>query len=647
MTLKQLAERLNYHREFYYNGTVLNPPAWLVGEEPISDDEYDDLCSEIAAIDPNHPSLQEVGNVTGGDVKHENRMGSLAKVKKIEDLKEWYKKYALTSNKIWIMPKYDGASLGIRYDKIMKLAATRGNGNVGCDVTANTKVIKNVPSKIIGKKEIRGEALMAISVFNRLNSLGQDLKNVRNAASGSLKQEDPTISAQRDLSFVAYDLIDDVERDTYAQVLEDLTGLGFDIGYSARSFVIKNGDFSEVEAYLQKFQEDRKNKKFDYAMDGVVVALDSLKDQHKAGWSNNGHHPNGKIAFKFDPEKKQTKVLGYTLQVGKTGRLTPVGNLEPVDLDGSEVSNATFHNFGTIIQYGLFAGAVVNVVKANDVIPYVQYKKVITPVFETFGAGNYYPKCPCCGSATVFDGVNLWCENEDCEARLSAKILHFFRITETLRIGEVTVQKLISDGLVTRLQDLFDEHRMTIPNIAKALGSSKLDSREAEVVFDALATVRNLPFNVFIEALGISKVGTNTSKKLASYYKTPENMLDTVNYDTIVNFDDIGPVTAKSIITSLEKRQEEIVFLAYKIGIVLKVATGNSLDGKSFLFTGTLSKPRKHFEDIVESNGGKLSGSVNKKLNYLIVGEDSGSKLTKAQAMGVPCLTEEEFLAML
>jgi len=652
MTLEQLVERLNYHRDYYYNGEPpSDAPVWLQGEPPISDDEFDDLFNEVQRLDPSNPAVNDVGsvNVTGGDVKHESRMGSLSKVKKIEDIKEWFNKYAKISKKIWILPKYDGVSLKILFrNGNFELSSTRGTGLVGKNVSASAKGVKTIPSNLQESvtADIRGEIVMPRSVFQRLNEIEiragrEPFKNVRNAASGSLKQEDSSISASRGLVFYAYDILSDYDFDTYSLKIEFLKKLGFDTG-KMRSFEVIGNDFSEIEAYLSEFNGKRKD--LDFATDGAVIVLDSLEDQENAGWSSNNHHPNGKLAFKFESEKKQTKVLGYKLQVGKTGRIIPVGIIEPVEIDGSLISNPTFHNFGTMLQYGLFKGAVVNVKKANDVIPYVEYKKVVSPVFEKFENGEY-PRCPCCGSITEFDGVNLWCRNDDCSERFESKIIHFLKTTGCLNIGEKTVQALINSGLVKKLPDLFDD-RLDTACIAKALCNSDPNAREAQIVTEAIGKIKNIPMNVFIESLSIPNVGTGTSKMLASVYPDIETFLKTASYEKLVSLSDIGPTTAESIVKAVNYRSDEIRSLASKIGIIVKKLVSSRFDGKSFLFTGTLSQGRKVYEKIVEDNGGKLSGSVSKTLDYLVVGEAAGSKLEKAKKLGVKTLTETEFMTM-
>lgn len=677
MELKELVERLNYHRDLYYKGKVTNPPAWLVNEGPISDAEFDELVAEISRIDPDNEAIEDVGSASiDGDVRHENRMGSLAKKHTVAEVKDWFRTYAKNSSVIWALPKYDGVSLACRYsENRFRLAATRGNGDVGSDVTRNAEHISNIPKKIGDSYyglEVRGEAVMLRSVFDRLNEAGANFKNPRNACSGSLKHDDPLVSKERSLSFFGYDLIvsnnpylgtKPMYFKTYGDVLDYLKSLGFDTGIT-KKFCIQNQDFSEVENWLEKFNRERKN--FDYQTDGVVFVLDNIEDQREAGWSNNLHHPNGKIAFKFPPESKETELLGYRLQVGKTGKITPVADIRPVMLDGSEIEGPTLHNFGNILTKGLFAGAVVSVVKANDVIPYIQKVIKPSPIYykiqnaqdqyerDGYVTGPYIvyngkiipnlPLCPCCGMETEFDGVNLWCKNPDCSARLESKVLHFLKTVDCLNVGEKTVEALVKSGYVKTLADLVKPS--SVKDIAVAIGSSSTDSREAEIVYEALKGIKNLSLCVFIESLGIANCAKGTSNNLANKFKTLEAFMAT-DYNTLIAMADIGPTTAASIVSNICDRKTEILSLAERIGIKEEKLDSNKLDGKKFLITGTLSKERKVFENMIKANGGVVAGSVSKTLDYLIVGEDAGSKLAKAEKLGVKILTESEFLAML
>lgn len=642
MTLENLVERLNYHRELYYKGFVDNAPAWLDGEPPISDDEFDDLVEEIKKLDPQNPAIVSVGSVSGGDVVHTNRMGSLAKVKVFDDLRAWIKTYASESKIVWVLPKYDGLSLKSVYKKgDFNLAATRGNGEVGENVSTNASRIRGVLPKAGDKNlEVRGEVVMLRSVFNALNEAEiakgfEPFKNPRNAASGSLKNGDPNVCEQRKLDFFAYDVAEGIDGfKNYGQVLDFLNRLGFNTG-TAYSFEINAKGLEALEAYLTHFGKNRNS--LDYATDGAVIILDSLEDQKKAGWSSDMHHPNGKIAFKFEPEQKVTKISGIRYQVGKTGKIVPVAELEPVDLDGSMVSNVTLHNIANVTNNGLGVGAEIVVVKANDIIPYVKH------VIKRSDKTELPSHCPCCDTLVRYDAVNGWCDNNDCNARLEAKILHFLKTVECLGIGEKTVQALIRAGLVKNLKDLFS-NEMSIENIAYALGNSDPNAREAEIVFNAIHAVKDLSFSTFIESLGIQHVGKGTSRKLAGEFETPDRFISEIDYENLIKMDDIGEKTATSICESVKNRRDEILELARKIGIKQKVLSSNTLSGKSFLFTGTLSKPRKQFEEMVLSNGGSLNGSVSKTLDYLVVGEDAGSKLAKAQKLGVKTLTEIEFL---
>jgi len=643
--LQKLVERLNYHREFYYNGTVKNAPAWLAGEDQISDAEFDGLVEAIAETDPNHPSIQEVGGVTAdGDVVHKSRMASLAKVKKIEDINAWVKKYAVSSPIVWLLPKYDGLSCGIRYDcNKIDLAATRGDGTTGKLVTANVKAIKDVPNNKngLGNLEFRGEVVMPVSVFKTLNENGAGFKNPRNAASGSLKNDDPNVTASRGLSFFCYDIVDAREQlgfETFTQIQQYIKDCGFNSGLAFRVDTSVKG---ALETALKDFEKMRPG--LDFQTDGAVLVLDSLADQNNAGWSNNMHHPNGKIAYKFESPSVTTTIRGYRLQVGKTGKVTPVADIDPVEIDGSTLQGPTLHNFANMIKNGFFEGAVITVKKANDVIPYIDPTKTVKPVFKDI---KEYPVCPCCGNQLRYDGVNLWCDNLDCQARLESKLLHFISITNCLNVGEKTVQALVNSKSVTSIKTLLSKD-LTTGRIAKALGNGDSNAREAQIVREALDEIKGLDLATFFESLAIPNVGKGTSKMLANVFKSVESFVNTCSYDKLIGLDDIGPTTAASIMSAIKNRGQEFLDLLEMIGIKEKRVSGNRLEGKSFLFTGTLSKPRKIFENLVEANGGVLKGSVSKGLDYLIVGEDAGSKTAKAEKLGIPTISEQDFMEML
>lgn len=650
MTNEQKIQRLKYHQELYYNGFVENTPEWLESESPLSDTEYDELFDEVKSFAPNDPVITGVGSENKKNtVKHTVRMGSLSKVKGINDLKAWHKKYAQNSKSIVIMPKIDGLSLSVRYvlSRINE-AATRGDGVKGESVKAKTGYINGCPETLKEPNrnvEIRGEVVLPLSTFNELNRNGAGLLNPRNAASGSLKQDSDSVTESRGLKFWAYDIFGQYSTQTEKlKALSKIEGLNVPDWYS----VDYDGDddlfWKEVEAYIDCFEKNIRPT-LDFATDGLVIALNSIQDQEDAGWAASMHHPFGKIAYKFKPEEKETEILNYHLQVGKTGRVIPVAEIRPVIIDGVEVSCPTLHNFGNMVKNGLFPGAVVKVIRANDVIPYI--KEIIKPEFLDINKNltNAYPACPCCGSETTFDGVNLWCKNDDCSARKASRIIHFIKTVECLNVGKETINRMINSGCVKSLVDLVTPS--SVSEVSKWMGSAKTDSREAEIVYKALKGIRNVPLNVFIESLGIENVGKNTSKNLASVYKSLHGFVNNANLNDLLAMADIGPVTARSIMTYLLENQKDILKLGEVVGISIQKKASKKLSGISFLFTGTLSQPRKYFESLVESNDGTISGSVSKNLDYLVVGEDSGSKLAKAQKLGVKTITEKELLDMI
>ncbi|MCK9154797.1 MAG: hypothetical protein M0P12_01645 [Paludibacteraceae bacterium] len=517
------------------------------------------------------------------------------------------------------------------------------HNSTGKDVTANVRVISNLPKNkgSLLDAEFRGEVIMPVNVFKELNNKGAGFKNPRNAASGSLKNDDPAVTASRGLSFFCYDIVDAYQNlmmETFSQVMQEIKEFGFDSGLAFRVDTSVEG---ALETALKKFEKMRPN--LDFQTDGAVLVLDSLKDQNNAGWSNNMHHPNGKIAYKFESPSATTTIRGYRLQVGKTGKVTPVADIDPVEIDGSTLQGPTLHNWANVVNNGLFEGAVITVKKANDVIPFIDKDKIIKPVFKSITS---LPDCPCCGMPLRYDGVNLWCDNVDCQARLESKLLHFISTVNCLNVGEQTIKALIDSKAVASIKTLISKD-LTVARIAKAFGNPDSNAREAQIVREALDTVKNLDIATFIESLAIPNVGKGTSKMLANVFKTVQNFVSDCSYDKLICLDDIGPTTAESIMKSIKTRGHEFLELSEMIGIVEKKASGNKLEGKSFLFTGTLSKPRKFFEGLVESNGGNLKGSVSKGLDYLIVGEDAGKKKDLATKLNIKMINEDEFMDMI
>ena len=639
--LQELINLRNYHRELYYNGRADPSDFGLADDEPeISDAEYDLMEKEIKGLSDAQKAdvkvLSEVGP-KDGEVRHASRMGSLAKIHDLEAFKVWYRKYARKSASVWALPKYDGLSLSERYENNRAfVAATRGDGETGADVTKAAVESGIMPSRIpeSGVVEFRGEAVMLKSVFNRLNAAGAGFKNPRSAASGSLKRSS---GGERGLSFFCYSVLGK-EFKTFSEMRDFISSCGFNPGTGER-IDIGNGDFSGIEKFIVKASEGRAG--LDYQIDGIVFVLEDLEDHDTAGWSSDGHHPNSRIAYKFPPSVCQTEITGYRLQVGKTGRIIPVADIKPVEIDGSTVESPTLHNVANMINNGLFPGAVVHVCKANDIIPYIDPAKIVKKVFKTadqFMAEN--GDCPCCGEKTEFDGVNLWCRNELCAARLSSRVLHFLKTVDCLNVGERAVDKLIESGYVKTLWDIVKPS--SVREVAKAIKSSSLDSREAEIIHSALSSVRNIPLAVFIESLGIPGCSKGTAKRLTAVFKDVKSLVESVTKENLLEIPDVGPVTADSIMSFIRRNGSDILVMADRIGVLSCKKSEGVLSGKSFLFTGTLSKKRKVFEDFVCGLGGTIAGSVNKDLDYLCVGETAGSKLDKARRLGIKTITETE-----
>lgn len=661
---EQLKQEAAYHAHRYY---VLDDPV-------ISDGDYDILFRRLQTFEQDHPDLvtsdsptQRVGGpLLNGfeEVQHQVPMLSIDNAMNAQEAADFARRLAsqlgMSAEELafFVEPKYDGASCSIVYEHgLLNQAASRGDGFTGENITAQVKTIRNVPLKLQGfedvpRFEVRGEVLMTKKDFLAVNeaqaAAGEKLfANPRNAAAGSLRQLDPAVTAKRALRFFGYsfgacDFGDSVLAlpSLQSERIAMLKELGFEVSTSTFS---ATGP-AEIESVFQIMATRRASLPFD--IDGVVFKLDSVALQDKAGWSSRV--PRWAIAYKFPPEEATTTLLDIDLQVGRTGAVTPVARLQPVFVGGVTVANATLHNADEIARLGVLIGDRVVVRRAGDVIP--EIVRVVTESRTGSERAFVMPTaCPVCGSAVHQEedkAVHRCTGGLNCEAQRLFAITHFAsRLALDIEgLGEGIVQKLLDADLVHRPSDLFS---LEAEVVAKLEGMGKVSAKK---LISRLAECRAPELNRFIYSLGIPNVGETTAKDLAKFFKT-WSAFSQATQGQLMQVANLGPITADNVVSffaNAENAQE-----AQKLATQVQpkeVQVSDSAQifaGLTFVITGTLSLPREVFKERIEAAGGKVSGSVSKKTSYLLAGAEAGSKLTKAEELGVAVLSEEAFEALM
>ncbi len=637
---------------------------YYVEEDPyLSDFEYDKLFAELRELEEKHPLLktadsptQRVGSVSEKffSHKHKYRLYSLDNTYNYEDLKSWYEKIQKEFNEpveLVCELKIDGLAIALTYDKgIFTLGVTRGDGVTGENITNNLKTIKAIPLKLFEEKsvEVRGEIYMPKTSFERLNE--ENLKNgekvfanPRNAASGSLRQLDSKITAQRDLSMFTYTGIFENSADTpdnHYDGMMYLKKLGFKINPNIR--LCKNAD----EAI--NFCKEWENKRFelDYATDGVVIKVNSFAQQQELGFTARA--PKWATAFKFPPEEVTTKLLDVELNVGKTGAVTPVAILTPVQLGGSVVQRASLHNFDEIKRLDVRIGDSVLIKKAAEIIPKV-IKVMETDEHDNLPVYTAPETCPCCGQKleTREQEVVLYCTNPDCPAINKEKI-NYWASKEAMdidNIGPAVIEQLYNSGFIKTPVDLY---KLTMEDFLSLEG---VKEKSASNMYEAIQKSKNNPLKRFITALSIRNVGKETADILACEYGSLENLM-AANIEELAEINGIGDKIAEEIFEYFHdekniKMLKNLEELGVKPALAPK-AVSDIFKGATFVLTGTLQNmTRDEASEIIKSHGGKTSSSVSKNTTYVLAGANAGSKLDKAQNLEIPILTENEFLEMI
>lgn len=637
-----------------------NNEAYYVFDNPkITDFEYDELFRELKNIEEEFPLLKSEDSPTqkvgGSNVKnfkeitHKYRLYSLDNSNNYDDLRRWYervhKEYESEKElELVVELKIDGLSCALSYENgELKLGATRGNGIKGENITENIRTIKSIPQKLTKplNVEIRGEVYMSISSFEKLNKENienglKEFANPRNAAAGSLRQLDSKITEKRDLKFFAYTLISEDKSlfKTHNEAMKLLSELGFDVNPNYK--LVKG--IEPVIEQCEKWETERFN--LNYATDGMVIKINDIVKQNELGFTSRA--PKWATAFKFPPEEVWTKLENIELSVGKTGAVTPVAMLTPVHLAGTIVKRASLHNFDEIERLQINIGNEVLIKKAAEIIPKVIKKRD----YEDMGVYLPPDKCPSCNAPlTRVEGeVALYCTNTlKCPAQIKGRI-EYWASKEAMDIdgiGESVVEKLFEKGLINDFADLY---KLTINDF---LQLDLVKEKSADNLYNAIQASKNPTMTKFLTALSIKLIGKETADIIANEFPTLENIKN-ASFDELIKIDGIGDKAAQSIIDYFNNENNKLILSKLeKFGVNPKGSAVEKISdifaGKTFVITGTLSRPRNYYEEKIKSLGGKTSSSVSKKTSYVLAGENPGSKFDKASSLGVIILNEQDF----
>lgn len=657
----QVEERIQYLKDEINKSNY----KYYVEENPyLSDFDYDKMFTELKELEEKYPLLktpdsptQRVGSVSEKFFSHTHkyRLYSLDNTYSAEELKKWYERVCKEYNKklqLVCELKIDGLAIALTYDKgLFTLGVTRGDGVTGENITPNLKTIKAIPLKLFEPKtlEVRGEIYMPKTSFEKLNeeSLAKGEKvfaNPRNAASGSLRQLDSKITAKRDLSMFTYTGIfedaEDKNIKTHYDGMMYLKKLGFKVNPNIRLV----DDIQGAIDYCNEWA----TKRFDlnYATDGVVIKVNDFAIQKDLGFTARA--PKWATAFKFPPEEVATKVLDIEVNTGKTGIVTPVAILEPVQLAGSTVARASLHNFDEIKRLDIRIGDTVLIKKAAEIIPKV-VKVMDTDIHESLPVVKPPKICPSCGAKLVerCGEVGLYCQNPDCGSLMCAKI-EFWASKDAMdidNVGPSLIQQLYDKKFISNPVDLY---RLTMQDLMQL---DLVKEKSAMNIYTSIQESKTKPLNRLLTALGIRHVGKETADILSEEFATLEDIKN-ADIERLANIEGIGGIIAQSIYDFFhEERNVKMIEELKELGVnpVSKVKPkSDKLAGKTFVLTGTLQNmTRDEASAIIKSHGGKTSSSVSKKTSYVLAGENAGSKLDKAQNLGVIILTEDDFLEMI
>ena len=656
--IKELREKTEYYAKKYYDDD----------KPEISDFEYDMLMVELRNLEKEYPEFISKDSLTqkvGGHVKegfqkvtHEVPLQSLQDVFSFEEVEEFDERIRKQAEENGIKEvnyvvetKIDGLSAALEYKqgKFVR-GATRGNGLVGEDVTQNLKTVKTIPMELTDQIDItvRGEVFISKQDFEKMNKEREEneeelFANARNAAAGSLRQLDSKITAKRPLDIYIFN-VQKIEGKTFHSHFEELEYLS-KLGFNVNPVRIPCKTIQEAEQAIEEIGEDR--EKLTFGIDGAVIKVDDLHFREILG--STIKVPRWAVAYKYPPEKKETILKDIICQVGRTGVITPMAILEPVKVAGSTISKTTLHNEDFIKEKELKIGDTVVIQKAGDVIP------EIVEVVKGKRTGNEkdfeMPKaCPVCGAPTVREEgeAAVRCTGIECPAKLFRNLVHFVsrEAMDISGLGENIIQQLLDKNLIKNIADIYTLKFEDISSLKKN------GKKFAQNLVDAIERSKQNDLSKLITALGIRHVGVKASRVLAKKYKTMDNLMN-ASFEELSMIDDIGPIVANSIREFFLEEQtidliNKLKIAGVNINSLEEESEDNRFEGKTFVLTGSLEEfTRNEASEIIERLGGKTSGTVSKKTDYVLAGEDAGSKLTKAQNLGITVISETEFKEML
>ena len=659
--IEELRNALHRHNHNYY---VLNQPE-------ISDREFDEMMHELQRLEEEHPEFKDENSPSmrvGSDINknftqvaHKYPMLSLGNTYSEGEVTDFYERVRKALNEefeICCEIKFDGTSISLTYEdgKLIR-AVTRGDGEKGDDVTDNVKTIRSIPLKLHGDNypssfEIRGEILMPWSVFDELNrerEMREEplLANPRNTASGTLKLQNSSTVASRKLDAYLYYLLgENLPFDGHYENLQAAASWGFKISDTTK----KCSTLSEVFDYINYWNIERKN--LPVATDGIVLKVNSLRQQRNLGFTAKS--PRWAIAYKFQAERALTRLNTVSYQVGRTGAITPVANLEPVQLSGTVVKRASLHNADIIDGLDLHIGDMVYVEKGGEIIPKITGVDMESREFMLGEKVHFITNCPECGSKLIrYEGEAAhYCPNETaCPPQIKGKIEHYIsrRAMNIDGLGPETVDLFYNEGLISNVADLY---------LLKATDIENLEGKKeksANKIVVGIEQSKNVPFERVIFALGIRFVGETVAKKLAKAFGTIEN-LENASFEALIAVDEIGERIANSIIAYFANEANRTMVERLKTyGLQLQQSEEDlsnrtdKLVGKSIVISGVFARhSREEYKEMIERNGGKNVGSISAKTSFILAGDNMGpSKLEKAQKLGVSIINEDDFLAML
>ena len=658
--IDSLREQLREHNYRYH---VLDDPK-------VSDAQYDRLFVKLQQLEDEFPELKTADSPTGrvgnkpdkgfAQINHELPMLSLANAFSEEDVSAYVKRISdrLGSDEIIEFaaePKLDGLAVSLIYtDGLLKQAATRGDGSSGEDITANIRTIKSVPLKLRGnfnstKLEVRGEVIMTHEGFKQLNlqqdklETGKRYVNPRNAAAGSLRQLDPAITATRPLEiyFYSLDQVEGVNKHftTHTEKLDFIKKAGLRVNPNVQ---IVMGEKGCIKAHQQL---EEKRQSLGYDIDGIVYKVNRLDLQNSLGFVARA--PRWALAHKFPAQEETTVVNSIDVQVGRTGAITPVARLEPVFVGGVTVSNVTLHNKSEIERQDIRVGDTVVVRRAGDVIPEVV--KVVEDKRPKTSKPFVFPShCPVCDSEIVYEDSEIIARCSGglyCSAQLTEGIKHFAsrKAMDIEGLGSKLVEQLVEDGHIKTVADIFHLEKDSVIEL------ERMAEKSAQNLIDAIEKSKTTTLAKFLFALGITHVGETTAQALANEF-ADLTALKSADLQALQDIDDIGPVVAESVVGFFkENHNVEVIDKLIDSGIhwpkieKLSVSQDHIFYNKTFVITGTLSKPREAFSTLIKQFGGKVTSSVSKKTDYVLVGDNPGSKAEKAQRLGIEIIDEDEF----